>query len=98
MNFAERLVAGPPVLATVGRRAVGGDIVVLALDAEDQETIDIFEVVEAYPALVGQPGVRIRSLIDPEHEIEVGYRLVTVLTQREAKEALKHVADLKENA
>ena len=100
MNFAERLTAGPPVLATVGRRAQQGDVVVLTADAleANPHMDEAFEVIETYPAIVGQPGVRIRSLLDPGTEGEASYRAVTVLTKPEAKAARAHYADIEETS
>lgn len=94
MNFAERITAGPPVLATVGRRAQAGDVVVLTLDAQEANPnmTEAFEVIETYPAIVGHPGLRIRSLLDPGIEGEAMYRAVTVLTKVEAKAAREHYA------
>lgn len=92
MNIAERLTAGPPVLATVGRRAAKGDVVYVVREdeVEDLDT-SIAEVVEAYPSIVGQgPNLLLRSL----HERAEYYaypREVVVLTKTEAQAVREHL-------
>ncbi len=91
MNIAERLVAGPTVLATVARRPQVGDVVVT------HDLDDAFEVVKTRPAIVsGLPGLVLRNLRNG-WVTEAQVRHVVVLTKVEAREVRAHYADLEAN-
>ena len=87
MNFAERLVAGPPVLATVARKPEVGDLVII-----DSEFLDeVFEVTRKGPTIVNGPlPLRLRSLLTGQHVDAANRAVVGVLTKAEAKAARKH--------
>lgn len=88
MNIAERIVAGPPVLATVGRRAAKGDVVYLS--PEDEQDF-VAEVVEVYPSIVNAgPNVLLRGLYDGKESYAYP-RDVVVLTKVEAKAVRDHI-------
>lgn len=90
MNFAERMVAGPPVLATVSRRAVVDDLVWSTVDG------DIYVVTDVHPAIVGgRPGYDVVALSGDGSHDTLTHRQAVVLTQSEAKAAREHFADLK---
>lgn len=86
MNIAERIVAGPPVLATVARRAAKGDVVY------DLDESDILEVVQVGPSIVGAgPNLVLKSLYNGV-ETTAYPREVVVLTKAEAAEVRAHIA------
>lgn len=90
MNFAERMVAGPPVLATVGRRAKVGDVVWSTASGR------LYEVTETFPAIVGSgKGYEVASLEDGLPNT-LTHRQAVVLTQAEAKAAREHFASIAE--
>jgi hypothetical protein len=98
MNFAERLVAGPPVLATVARKAKVGDLVYVDPDGE------IFEITHVHPVVapkiglgyVPPRGYTALSLHAGVH-VELTPREPVVLTKAEAKAARAHYAELEAN-
>jgi hypothetical protein len=81
MNFAERVVAGPPVLRTTDRRAAVGDLVWFTEDSM------VYRVTEVFAAIVGaRPGYAGTSLLYGEPAL-MSFRQGVTLTKAEAKEA-----------
>lgn len=102
MNFAERLVAGPPVLRTVSRKPVVGDLVYVAPDGEIFEITQVLPAVVPtvkYPSLNPVIGFKARTVEHATSHVEVGltHREPVVLTKAEAKAAKAHYADLAVN-
>lgn len=91
MNFAERLVAGPPVLATVSRRPAVGDTIY------HHGSGVLFEVTKVNPIVVGQSGGYEAVRLEDGQTYLLATNRVTTLTKAEAKAARAHFADLKEN-